>query len=136
MKPRRHRPVALLLLVLHLGACTSWRPIPVSPREYIETEEPANIRITTSDGETAVVPRPTIANDSIQGNICELMVAEAGEQVCTETSETRRYALADVTDWQVRREGSARTLGIVVGLAILAAILVTSGECLGDFTKC
>jgi len=30
------RPVAALMLVLHLGGCTSWRPVAVSPRQFIE----------------------------------------------------------------------------------------------------
>jgi hypothetical protein len=94
MKP--YRPVALLLLVLHVGACSSWRPLPVSPREYIETE-PTSVRITTLDGTRVVLPEPAIANDSIHGNICALLVFQAGELVCTETSETQRYALADIT---------------------------------------
>ena len=119
MKPRRHRPVALLLLVLHLGACSAWRPIPISPREYIETE-PTDIRITTSDGETAVVPKATIANDSIHGNICESVVVEA--EVGVYCWETQRYALADVTDWRVRREGWA--FGPVLGLVVVGALLL------------
>ena len=124
MKPLRGRPLALLLLVLHLDACSSWQPLPVSPREYIGTE-PTSIRITTLDGERAVLPEPAIANDSIHGILCEVSVVAAGDQVCTETSETQRYALADVTEWEVRGGRTWVTVLLVGVTAVGVLALIT-----------
>ena len=38
MRLRRYRPVALTLLVLHLGPCATWRPTTNSPQQMILEE--------------------------------------------------------------------------------------------------
>ena len=50
MRLRRCRPLALSLLVVHLGACATWQPSTVSPRQLIEEERPPSIRVIRHDG--------------------------------------------------------------------------------------
>ena len=63
----RSRPIGVLLLILHLGACTSWRPATVSPRQVMEDDEPEVVRITLTDGERVTLLSPEVRGDTISG---------------------------------------------------------------------
>jgi len=65
MSAFRFRAVALLMLVLHLGACMTWQPSPISPRQWIEEEQPKLVRVTTTDGSQVVLSDPRIDDDSL-----------------------------------------------------------------------
>ena len=65
MSELRCRPVALLMLVLFLGGCTTWQPTTVSPRVVVEQEQPLKIRVTSTRGDITVMPDPGIVNDSL-----------------------------------------------------------------------
>ena len=78
MSTSRYRPLALLLLVLHLGGCMTWRPIAVSPRQVIEEEQPSSVRVTQPDGILIVLHDPAIRNDSIVGTDEEGVVRQMG----------------------------------------------------------
>ena len=107
--------VPLALLVLHIQACTSWRPVTVSPREFIEEDQPSAVRVTRADGAALVVPNPIVVNDSIQ---CRLTVGV--------TCRARLLALDDVQVLETRRPSAPRTallIGAVLGLASLISTL-------------
>ena len=64
LRLRGYRPVAALLLVLHLGACVhTWRHITVSPRQLIEVEQPDRIRVWQDDQATEL-RNPRIDGDT------------------------------------------------------------------------
>jgi len=67
MSVARIRPIAALLLCFHLGGCTTWKPVQVSPREYIEVEDPYKIRFRDATGEWVEVSNPRIEGDTIAG---------------------------------------------------------------------
>jgi hypothetical protein len=109
----RCRPAALLLLVLHLAGCYTWRPTSVSPREAIDQEQPRRVRVTRPDSTTVVVIAPVIVGDSI---------AESTE-VCSRTFEgvpprcrqtvSNVLAISEVVGLEVQRVSAARTAGLV-----------------------
>ena len=91
----RYRPVALLMLVLHLTGCYGWRTTTVRPGELIAVEQPSAVRVTLTDGTQRTLPDPTIRNDSISG-----------------------VALADVSTFEVRRFSIRRTLVVLVPVVL------------------
>lgn len=106
MSARRYRPMALLLLVLHLGACTSWQLTTVSPRQVVEAEQPSSVRITQPDGTQVVLKDPAIRNDSIVG---------------TDEAGMVKQAALDDGVLEVRRLSVGKTIGLSIGLAALTA---------------
>lgn len=65
MQALRCRPLALLMLVVFLAGCYSWRPTTVSPRQVIEEEQPSRVRVTLNSGTVTVIPDPVLVGDSI-----------------------------------------------------------------------
>ena len=132
MRLRSHRPVALLLVVLHVAGCTSWQPSTVSPRQVLEERQPGSVRVTTAWGGQSVIHQPAVKNDSIHGIIlgrrtCEASAAAGGHRVCASPTDSVRVALADVTMVEVRGVSSEKSaLGI---LLVLLAYLGKDGPC-------
>ena len=87
-------PIAAGLLALHLGACTSWQPSTISPRQLIEGKRPPTVRIIRTDGTALVMNSPSIANDSI------LSECGQGEFACR--MRTGTLSLDDVRAIEVR----------------------------------
>ncbi len=126
MRLRRYRPMAVLLLVLQLQACTSWRPVTVSPREFIEEEQPSAIRVTRPDGTSLFMENPTVADDSIF-SVCR---PEDGSSC---TIRTGSLSLDDVSALEVRRTDSTRTFGLFALLTALAiAVYEAATFCMFD----
>ncbi len=120
MKLRRYRPVSVVLLVLHIGACTTWQPVRVNPRQFIEEKQPSEVRVTSPYWRSIVVSSPAIVNDSIAGvpDSCESPVFdEEGRRVCV--TPTTLFAVSDVGRVETQRVSAPRT-----ALAILAGGLV------------
>ena len=116
MKLRRYRPVAIVLLVLHLDACITWRPSPVEPRQLIEEERANPIRLTLPDGTSVVVRHPRIKNDSIAfvSGVCRRLPGRgAARYVCPTTS---LISLDDVSVVEVRQAASGNNAGIALVL--------------------
>jgi len=83
MSALRCRPVALLMLVLFLGACTTWQPGVVSPRQLIEEGQPRVVRVTSPDSVRRVVRNPRIENEAIVVDAeCRSSVSPLGGYVC------------------------------------------------------
>jgi len=110
--------VALVLLGLHLNACSTWDPVAVSPRQFVEEEQPAAIRITRADGNRLVVRYPLIENDSIHSvQACQALLTPREPGGCAGW-----LPLADVSALEVERVNVLRTLALilVVPLALVA----------------
>ena len=128
MRLHRYRPVAIVLLVLHLSACTTWRPSPIEPRQLIEVERANPIRLTRPDGTSVVVRNPRIKNDSIAfvSGVCRRLPGRgAARYVCPTTS---LISLDDVSVVEVRQAASGNnpTIALVL-LAGLVLIVLKSG---------
>ena len=112
MELRRYRPLALLLLVLHLAGCYSWQPATVGPRQFIEEERPGQIRIVQTDGEQMELRNPRIEADSLTARISTRL-----------RTGNVRIALSDIDSIEARRFSVARTLrniGLAFGLSGLS----------------
>ncbi len=100
MRLRRYRPMALVLLVLHLSACSTWRPTFVSPQQLIPVERPSSVRATLRSGATVTLENPIVRNDSILGVTDAGVVAVASE---------------DLGLLEVRHFSVLKTIGAVLG---------------------
>jgi hypothetical protein len=99
------------LVALHASACSSWHRTTASAEQLIETERPAEIRVTRRRGPSVVLSNPQVVGDSVV----------AGDR------EGVTVAVADVSVLEVRRFSVRRTLGLV---ALLPAIYVVVGTVL------
>ena len=106
------RPVAALIFVLHLGGCTSWSPVTVSPRQFIEEEQPERIRIFHADGTRIELTDPRVEMDSITA-LSSVRVSPVEFR-----SEPVRIPLTDVRAFEVRRFSAGRTFTFVVGIPL------------------
>ncbi len=133
MKLRRYRPVAIVLLVLHLGACTTLEPTPISPRQLIEEKRPQSVRVTGIDGTYFQVRNPRIANDSIAvvSGVCRRLPGISGPRRYR-CPTTALIALDDVRVLEVRRRARGRTLLLISPLLyIVVLVAIYSAGCSG-----
>jgi len=125
MPSRLYRQIALLLLALHLGACATWRPSGVAPRELIQQERPRLIRVFGDDRVARVVRDPRIEDDAIVVDAeCRRSPNPRGGYICPTESVV---ALEDVRQIDVRRVDVGRsaflllTIGTFVGAFVFVA---------------
>lgn len=127
MNPRHLRLLAVLVLGFQAGACVSWEPVTVSPREFIEGERPSRGRVTPADGPTIVVLEPTVQNDSIATSQsgCSSRERASGTRVCIPTSRGV-VALRDVLGIDRPTGSAGETLLFIaaVPVALTVAALV------------
>jgi hypothetical protein len=103
------------MLALFLSACSTWRPIPVSPREFIEQERPSHVRVTRPDGATEVLQDPSIQNDSI--------VAKTQHWWGRSRDPQPILPLTEVTRLEVLRADAGRTLLTILAVpAVIFAV--------------
>ena len=105
------RRAALLLLVLSLGACTTWRVTAVSPRQVIDEQQPSAIRAITLEGITVAVDQPTVVNDSIASR------SRVAQPI---------LSLDEVRAVEVRVIHSVKTVGLALITSYLALLLFAS----------
>jgi hypothetical protein len=107
--PRPH--IASVLLSCCLAACTTWHVEPgVSPLLLIATKHPASMRVTRSDSSEVVLENPRIAgSDTLVGD---------GQKapVKVPVSDVRAVAVSSVS--------SGKTVGLVLGLSVVAGIVI------------
>ncbi len=120
MELRRYRPLALLLLVLHLAGCYSWQPVTVSPRQLIEEAAPDHIRIFKADGERMELRNPQVESDSLTARIFSNL-----------RTGTVRIALADITAVEWRRLQVGKTVWAIVPV-LLPVLSLFLGRLLGS----
>ena len=109
LRLRRYRPVAVLMLVLHLGACTTWRPVTVSPRQFDEEEQPDRVRVWQDERATE------LRNPVIEGDILTTTVP---------TEPPVGIALTDIASMEARGFALNRTILMVL---IPAGLFVAAG---------
>ena len=123
MKVHRLRPVAAMLLYLHLVGCMTWRPVQVSPREFIEVEAPGSVRVQDVNGDWKTLTSPRIEGDSIVA--LETVQLERARRV----SMLFYTALVDVTDMETRRLNGGLTVGVILltPIALVALVITLAG---------
>ena len=110
MSLRRYRPMAVLLLALHVQACTAWQPSTVRPPQLIEEEEPSQVRITRTDGGRVTIQSPWVRADAIVGR---------GVRGSPRPWEERSVVVSDIRQIETRRFSPGKTVGLFfLGAAI------------------
>ena len=134
MTLRRYRPIALVMLALHLQACASWAPSALPPRQLIEAERPTSVRITKTDGTQQVVREPSIQGDSIARTLedCRISIAAAGRVPC-ESTTSGVAALADVQAIESWKRDTPKTVGAIV---LLMPVVVVGAFMLASTVSC
>jgi len=109
----RRRPIALALLLWYVPACTSWHVEKgVSPQQLIAARHPKAVRITLPDRSQIVLHQPSnAAGDSLAGIV---------------DGKASSVAASDVTQIAILKVSGGRTVGLVVGLGMLAATIAAA----------
>ena len=135
MSLRRYRRPALLLLVLHLQACSTWRPSPVSITEAMQ-DEPAAIRVTTVDGTVRTLDDPRLWRDSLTTEASMVYCPRDRAEPCPATGgdgeSLAPIPLDQITSVEVRQFSTGRTLGAVALTGVVAFGVVFLIACSDD----
>jgi hypothetical protein len=91
-------------LLMLLGACAGWQQVGVSPS--VLAENPAEVRLTSTDGTRVVLEAPRLSADSLHGKV---------------NGRDTVIALAAVTRMAVPKQSSAKGNAAVTFFAALAA---------------
>ncbi|MGE0160487.1 MAG: hypothetical protein AB7T31_13835 [Gemmatimonadales bacterium] len=102
--------LAVLLLMGSLPGCSTWRLETASPRDIIEQDEPAAVRLTGTEAQAVVILDPRVTGDSISGT--------TGWRRRTPTS----VPIDDVRRIEVREPSPSRTAGLI-GLPLLTSLV-------------
>jgi len=119
---RRYRAPAILMLLLHLGACAKWTAVTPTPiADFVSEEDPNRVRATTSDGTRIVLQNPTVRNDSIMGVIerCDPPL-ESSEGLACQRSGGTALDLSDVAVLEVRRADVTDVVGGFLLITVVA----------------
>jgi len=117
------RPIAYALLLCYLAACTSWHVEEgVSPLQLISNQHPHVVRLTRADGSRMVLDQPRIvAGDSLAG---------------THYKVASSVALSDVTQVATPRLSAGKTIGLFLGLSVVAVgtavVACLSSDCIDN----
>lgn len=122
MRSKWYRKPGILLLAVHVQACTSWQATQMAPRPAIVDQNPEAARVTIPDGSRIVVLQPRVEGDSIVGiRDCE---SEVTSRACEDTEEAL-VSLGDVQLLEVRRFNPLKTLvGVAVTVATLGLVIL------------
>ena len=94
-----------------LTACHAWHPVTISPREFVEAQGAAEVRVITSDGTRLELHDLRIVGDSIVGEARGRETPPAGkagpsrEASSVSNVVTFRIALDDIVAVEERRHG-------------------------------
>ena len=134
MRLRCYRPMAALLLALHLQACMSWQRTGVSPGQVIEE---GSFRVTVADGTRLEVRNATIEDDSLrlhQWQRARLQPSLRADRLCRDIEcpggvpQPVTIALDDVQELETLHFSVTKTAvllgvlgGLVAGLAAFSS---------------
>ncbi len=117
------RPIACMLLLCYLAACTSWHvEKEASPLQLISTKHPRVVRLTRADGSRMVLDEPRIAaGDSLAG---------------VRHGLPSSVAVSDVTQVATPMFSAGKTIGLFLGLSVVAVgtavIACLSSDCIDN----
>ena len=124
------RVTSVLLLIVPLHACSSWRPITASPTQLIVEGQPRRVRVTDSSGSRQTIERPIVRGDSIVNSVGEECTASSmpGEPRRCDGERTAT-SLNDVELVEVERPSMPKTLGAILlgSVALIVGAFAASG---------
>ncbi len=105
----RRRVIALALLLWYVPACTSWQIARgITPQQLIADKHPTKVRLSLAGNSEVVLEEPRVAGDSLAGFV---------------NGKDSSVLAADVTQLAIRKVSGGRTVGLVVGLGLVAAAI-------------
>ncbi len=128
----RRSPIAALLLLLYLPACTSWHVGAPTPAQFVEREKPERAQVTKTDGSTVVLTSPVVRGDSLFGT-------RSAGLVQGDTTRLVGLPLSEVRSVAVRKFSTGNTLllvGAVVAVAFVGVLIECSGKSGWDAIGC
>ena len=138
MRTQTFRKPAILLIALHLNACSSWRPGTAPVGELLRTDPPDIVRVTTTDGETRVLDHPVVVGDQLSSEAV-LRVCPPDDPIhpCPVTHvdgiSVAPLALDEITLVEVRTFSPLKTVGglaatAAAGFALLYVLIAVGGD--------
>ncbi|MGN6390841.1 MAG: hypothetical protein ACTHM9_01150 [Gemmatimonadales bacterium] len=94
-----------------LAACHTWRTQPVSPADVLATS-PSEVRLHLHDGRRVVVRRPALRADTVVSQL---------------PNDTVAMALTEVDSAALRKGDTAKTMGLVLLIVGVPALLCAVG---------
>ena len=132
MQAIRFRPVAVLLLCLHLVGCMAWKPIQLAPRPFVEQTQPRAVRVTTRDGQQVTINDPWVRDDSILSRpiagSCVWSPQAGGSTGCVQPTTPAILPLTEVLSLERRGVDTARTV-VFIGLITWLAVGLWPKDC-------
>ena len=123
------RPIAYLLLVLYVPACTSYRTTNLAPQEAVADEGTVVVTVTNGAGtETLSLKQPWVRNDTVGGIPCR---PDRYRQYRCASDENWAVPVSLVVEMQTKRVSTGRTVLAAVGGAFLV-LLVGAAACAVD----
>jgi hypothetical protein len=105
----RRRAIALALLLWYIPACTTWQVARgVTPQQLIADKHPAKVRLSLASNSQVVLKEPRVAGDSLAGFV---------------NGKDSSVVASDVTQVAIRKVSSGRTVGVVVSIGLLGALI-------------
>jgi len=120
------RTIALLLLVLQVLACTSWKPSKLTPAQAVEGRR--EIRVHLADGSQVAVLDPWIRTDSLGGAQLAVIVGATGIRARTEPLPLDSIASIRTQQFDVWRTVTVIVMGATVVAAIAWAVTCANQE--------
>lgn len=115
------RIVACALLCTFLAACSSWRVVTPTPTEYFQNQRPGEVRVTRTNSSQVTLRAPALLGDTLVGTA-------GGGLVQGDTARHISVPLRDVRTLEIRKVSVTRTLGLFLGVALVATIICASGD--------
>jgi hypothetical protein len=120
---------ALVMTVLLLGGCSSWRMQGQAPATVVSTsKKPPDVRVTLQDGSKLEVDRATVEGDSLVGiapdTKTETKAWDVARTPTSQPGEAGRVALAlsDIRAIEIRAFDGKKTVLVVVGTYVLVTL--------------
>src|SRR6266699_1494828 len=121
--PMLRRSICCPLLLCYLAACTSWHVEEgVSPLQFITAEHPRVVRLTRTNGSYVDIDNPQVAaGDTVTG---------------IHNTALSRIAVSDVTQVATPRVSAGKTIGLFLGLSVvavgIAVVACVSSDCVDN----
>ena len=113
--------VIVASILLAFGGCTSWRPVAVSLRQFVEEDQPERIRIFQADGTRIELRDPRVDTVSLTA------VASVRLSPTRFRADTVSIRLTDVGAVEARHFSIARTFLLVVGVPVGLVLACVAG---------
>ena len=124
MSVLRFRPVTLLMVVLFLSACMTWQPVTVSPQQFLEEEQPRQVRVTRTDSTQVIIWSPIAENDSI-GELVAACQSAGGVRTCVR-SVMPVISIDDLSGLEVQRTEWGLTIAAILALPVALFVYVAA----------